>query len=164
LIEHGLARAYKINMAIIGTRKKEDLHHMVPIIREKLLKLLAEHMQRTGDTLEKVAERCGTTKVHLSTLRSGRRGKNLTLNITLKLLDGLNEPRGPYLCPDIEMDMSWLKFKEAAKKDRFKIMEKVLRMVDAETDLEPLAATIDVYYKRIAEPEKPSPKKQVPGH
>lgn len=70
----------------------EEIHPLFDSIRQKILDLIDKKVSE-GLTLEKIGDLCGLTKVHISTLRSGKRGKNFSLNAALKIWEGLgNSP------------------------------------------------------------------------
>lgn len=78
-----------------------EIHRLVPVIRDKLLKLIDKFIKE-GYSQEKIGEMCGLSKVHISTLLSGRRGRNLTLNVALKIWEGLGNPPETLLGPPVK--------------------------------------------------------------
>ena len=68
-----------------------NIHRLLNPIRNKILNLI-EIKLKEGFTLEQIGEMCDLTKTHISTLRSGKRGANLTLNVALKIWEGLGNP------------------------------------------------------------------------
>lgn len=69
----------------------EDIHPLFESIRQKILDLI-DKKNKEGISLEKIGEMCGLTKTHISTLRSGKRGSNFSLNAALKIWTGLGHP------------------------------------------------------------------------
>ena len=69
----------------------KNLHRLVNPIRNKILNLI-ELKLKEGFTEEQLGGMCDFTKTQISTLRSGRRGANLTLNAALKIWEGMGYP------------------------------------------------------------------------
>lgn len=78
-------------LSIVYNLAMEDIHPLFESIRRKILDLI-DQKNREGLSLEKIGELCGLTKTHISTLRSGKRGANFSLNAALKIWTGLGHP------------------------------------------------------------------------
>jgi len=68
-------------------------HRLVPIIVDKIKEKILEAKAELGSDA-KVAEKCNTSSETIQRTRTSKRGTNLTLNMALKIWEGLGKDPG----------------------------------------------------------------------